>query len=734
MPMVPTFQGGLPREVASGNSGRGIVNVPRPTMDYGRVLQRALEPLNQTATTVSKALEIEANRNVKAESDEAETRFMDAVNNRLYNPDSGYFNNQGKSAVDLYDATMQGLQKDADDIVGSLSPWAQEAIRTRIGERLRSAQLKTTQWNNSQRNVWHIGSSKARIDKLVESAGQNYGDADYLGSTLASLDQEVDYLANLQGFGAEQRAALKQGYYDMAVAQRYSSWSNDDPVGAMADFQVNRDSLSNDVRERIGGDLWRQSKPELAAMVADMIGPTMLDKRDFVREMMAGKRFGVPVVDNLTRAQKIDLYSAAYSYAAQQRSNNRAELRRAEENSLALAATEGFDPNPLAKESFVAAYGEKEGAARFDDYSDNLRTREEVYRFGGLTNGEIVASVESLRPFRGSENYATEAKNYELAQKAARTVIKSRREDPIASAFEDSKYGISEITDWGANDVAVKLQARLPVYDQIAGDYQTPKTLLSKGEAESLTEHFNSLEPNEQVKFLATVAGPLSGSGVLSVLGTQIKPKDSRIGTALFVADGNLENGAKYLRGRQYVDEKRVALPTKGEGSQEDFGRILGDEEGTVGITNSSAVRSTMVDAAQGLWAYEQIVGEGATSEDVVTAAFGEIADYNGKKIFLPKRPSGAAYTTGTVSGWFSRDFFDLVDDKIKRMEKDKTVLKTMYGEVEARDFAPKIRGMQLESVDDGLYRIIDPELGYVRNADDTPYVLDLNPVQVNSK
>ena len=734
MPMVPTFQGGVPQVRDNGGSGVTPIQQPRVGFSYDRLMQEVSRPAAEWANSLTEALRINHARTVKAESDDAEMQFMDAVNKRLYDPDAGYFNNQGKNAVDAFKGTVEGLQQDADAIVGNLSPQAREAVGSRIADRLRSAQLRATQWHNGQEQAWQVGSSKARIEKLVESAGQNYADADYLGATLASLDQEVDYLANLQGFGAEQRTALKQGYYDMAVAQRYTAWAQDAPVQAMADFQSNRDSISNDIRARIDADLWRQAKPELAVMVSDVMGPDILDKKDYVRELMGGKTFGVPVIDNLSRAQKIDLFSAAYANSAKVRANTQAELNRAEENSLALAATQGIDPNPLSKDVYVAAYGEKEGALRFDDYQDNLRTREEVFTFNGLSNSDIAASLETLKPFRGSPNYAVEAKNYQAAVKAAGIVLKTRQDDPVGFALQDSKYGISEITDWSANDVAGKLQARLPVYEQIAGDYQTPKMLLSKGEADALSEHFNSLEPNEQIKFLATVAGPLSGLGVLSVLGTQIKPKDSRIGTALFVADGNVENGAKYLRGRQYVDEKRLALPTKGEGSQEDFGRIFGDEEGTAGITSSSAVRTTMVDAAQGLWAYEQIAGEGASSEDVVSSAFGEIADFNGKKIFLPKRPSGAAYTTGTVSGWFSRDFFDLVDDKIKRMGKDKTVLKTMYGEVEAKYFAPKIRGMQLESIGDGLYRILDPELGYVRNADDTPYVLDLNPVQVNSK
>lgn len=734
MPMVPTFQGGVPQVRDNGGSAVTPIQQPRVGFNYDKLMQDVSRPASEWANSLTEALRINHARTVKAESDDAEMQFMDAVNKRLYDPEGGYFTQQGKNAVDTFKGTIEGLQQDADTIVGALTPQAREAVGSRIADRLRSAQLRATHWRNGQEQAWQVGSSKARIEKLVESAGQNYADADYLGATLASLDQEVDYLANLQGFGAEQRTALKQGYYDMAVAQRYTAWAQDAPVQAMADFQSNRDSISNDIRARIDSDLWRQAKPELAVMVSDVMGPDILDKKDYVRELMSGKTFGVPVIDNLSRAQKIDLFSAAYANSAKARANAQAELNRAEENSLALAATQGIDPNPLSKDVYVAAYGEKEGALRFDDYQDNLRTREEVFTFNGLSNADIEASLETLKPFRGSPNYAVEAKNYQAAVKAAGIVLKTRQNDPVGFALQDSKYGISEITDWGANDVAGKLQARLPVYEQIAGDYQTPKMLLSKGEADALSEHFNSLEPNEQIKFLAAVAGPLSGSGVLSVLGTQIKPKDSRIGTALFVADGNVENGAKYLRGRQYVDEKRIALPTKGEGSQEDFGRIFGDEEGTAGITNSSAVRSTMVDAAQGLWAYEQVAGEGATSEDVVSSAFGEITDFNGKKIFLPKRPSGVAYTTGTVNGWFSRDFFDLIDDKIKRMEKDKTVLKTTYGEVEAKYFAPKLKGMQLESIGDGLYRILDPELGYVRNADNTPYVLDLNPVQVNSK
>lgn len=739
MPMVPMFQGGMPREVSSGNAGQGVVNAPRPTMDYSRVLQRALEPLDQVANTVSKALEIEANRNIKAESDEAETRFMDAVNERLYNPDSGYFNNQGKNAVDQYDATMQGLKKDADDIMGSLSPWAQDAVRSRIGERLRNAQLKTTQWSNSQRNAWHIGSSKARIDKLVESAGQNYGDADYLGSTLASIDQEVDYLANLQGFGSEQRTALKQGYYDMAVAQRYSSWASDDPVGAMADFQTNRDSLSNDVRERISGDLWRQSKPELAAMVADMIGPTMLDKRDFVREMMAGKQFGVPVIDNLTRSQKIELYSSAYAYAAQKRSGNQADLRRAEKNSLALAATEGFDPNPLSKELFVAAYGEKEGALRFDDYSDNLRTREEVYKYGGLTNDEIAASVESLRPFRGSDNYATEAKNHELAQKAARTVLKARREDPIAAAMMDPKYGISEITDWSQERVFKDLMDRVPLAQQIEERWKTEPSLLTKDELDDLSRHFDLLDASGQSDFAAqlyrALKVPVSDEEGVTVddsgIGTLVSQlsgnkASKKLATALMLmSDSAPAFGKAYLLGKQLLAEGNAQVNEKYGGDIAWFNEKIGTNAESAGVFDETVDADLARDAFMGVFAFQQ--QDGGTREETLESVFGNIIDYNGKKIILPRRKTNNKAYSGDAFWWFTRDFNDLMDASVKRIGKEKGYVVFEGYRQNMETFARLIKNRQLQTVGNGRYLVkSQDQSGYARNVDGSYFVLDV--------
>lgn len=140
MPMVPMYQGGVPSVVDSGQTGRQVAQLPNQTINYAKLMQDAQQPLQDFANNAGKALQTIAARNIKAESDEAEMKYMEAVQSRLYDPEAGYFNQKGKNAVDAYDGAMQGLKKDADDILGSLSPWAREAVQSRIQDRLRSAQ------------------------------------------------------------------------------------------------------------------------------------------------------------------------------------------------------------------------------------------------------------------------------------------------------------------------------------------------------------------------------------------------------------------------------------------------------------------------------------------------------------------------------------------------------------------------------------------------------------------
>ncbi|WP_295491110.1 hypothetical protein, partial [uncultured Sutterella sp.] len=135
---------------------------------------------------------------------------------------------------------------------------------------------------------------------------------------MASIDQEIAYQQKILGFGPERAKQLRQAHYDDFRAHQYQQWAQDNPVQALTDFQNNRGSISGDVAIKIGAQLWQRAKQPLAMMLAGSVGETMLNKKDFIKESLKpGHRTGIPAIDELNQAQKVELFSAAYSYAAQ---------------------------------------------------------------------------------------------------------------------------------------------------------------------------------------------------------------------------------------------------------------------------------------------------------------------------------------------------------------------------------------------------------------------------------
>ena len=174
MPMVPTFQGGIPQVPDSGRTGRMVIDAPRPTVDYESTFQAAIRPLAYGAQAVGKILETEHARSVKAESDEAETKFMQVVQNALYAPETGYMAQREKNAVDAFTPTVEWIQKGAQGILDKLTPDVRAAVESRIQDRFQTARGQMMRWNQAQTDQWHLTSSQSRQKALMDDAAQHY--------------------------------------------------------------------------------------------------------------------------------------------------------------------------------------------------------------------------------------------------------------------------------------------------------------------------------------------------------------------------------------------------------------------------------------------------------------------------------------------------------------------------------------------------------------------------------
>ena len=858
MPIVPIFQGGVP-QVGASRTPTTPLRVPSPSVDYARVMQAALEPLKVGVDAAAKLQRQEEARQIKALSDEAETAYMNSVNARMIDPETGYLNQRGKTASENYKATVDGLRGDADKIIGGLAPYVRQAVESRIEDRFLAAQSQAMRWNAQQTQAWHLESSQARIDALTNDAAQHYGDENYLAKSWLSLAQEVEYQGRLRGWDADTQKQQMAAHYDAFMANRFSTWALDDAVGAFEAAQSEREHMSADVWGKLDAGLWNSSKSVLAYRLAqaapfirrsqeryeqpdfsdrfntklsdedeeafqawakenhrekdvydyDLRGawkelqsgsmsedqrghlgdkykkpnhPTFSSESiysngdggrwsvdasganvftpgrklseaeaDYLREYFARvepgvvlnlsgridrssasdatldptKPTGIPAIDGLSFSRKLELFSSAKGFMQRSSAERKSSLKREVANSLQLASQEGADPNPLSRDQFVEAYGEEDGDLRYRDYVSDLGMREKVYSFTGLSNADIAASLEAMRPQRGSETYATESENFERAQRAAQIIFESRGKDPVGAALQDPKYGFSPITDWTNASVGQELARRQAEVEQVAADYGTVPALLSDDEAASFVQTLDSQDPDKQAQTLESIAKSLGDDGAISTLGAQLGKKNARYATACFLMSENSALGPMYLKGRQFMEEKRVQAPANGEGSLGGFYEILGDEEGTLGVTSDRRVLSTLADASQGLWAYGQVQsGAGLdTAEAAVQQAVGRVESWNGKKIIMPKRGSGRSYE---ASSWLAYDFEDLITATQKRLSSQKGKVVVEGYEMPMSTFASRLPGLQLQSVGDGTYFVLDGKTGYVLNRDGTPYVLNV--------
>lgn len=733
MPQVPEYQSFIPRVPVNVGGGMRI-QAPRPTIDYERTMQLAMEPIRQGVGWVEKLAEQDRARTIKAQSDEVEAQYMQDVNRRMYDPDGGFLSQQGKNAVDAYQGTMEGLESDMEERLGSLPPLVRDAVASRLNDRRVSAQTTAMRWQSQQKQQWYVSSSKARASAIIDDAAGHYADADYLAKSLGSLHQEVDYQSSLQGWGDDVKAAQLKAQRDLFEASRFGAWANDSPADAFSALPSIRGQVSEDVYHKLDASLWAQSKGTLALQLAGRV-PPLRSRADIAKRVLdPSVRTGIPLIDGLSPARKAELYSTAWSYMERERAQRSGSLQRAIQNSYALAASEGVDPEPLSRDQFIEAYGEDQGALAWDDYQDTLSATENEFKFSRLPNSGISAVLDSMRPQRGSPNYAIELKLYQAAAKSAAKIIEDRKDDPIGAALDDDGYGLTPISDWSQTGLVVQeLQKRSQASGLIQADYQSPAALLSKDELTAFQSVFEKKNPDEQDEMIAGITRSIKDSRSLGILASQLSDKTPVASTALFIAsDGDAAIAQQYLRGKQYLKEKRASVPASGAGTQTvaaAYAALGGDEaENVKPVSDDPAITARLADAAVGLMAYGQVNDTQAVDpqEAVERVMGGQVFEWNGRMIVGPKKVTGESYSG---SSWIDTDFEDLVNSAAATLSKSGTgYVIASPGRIKVKDFAANLSKMELYTVGNGRYYVVDPRYGFVLRDDGTRFVFDVNP------
>lgn len=277
MPIVPKYENNVPGVVESGRGFGAPADNVRPSFDYESVMNRALQPWSQLANSAVKIEAYHRDTVVKARADEQLDAYNKEVQTTLYDPEKGYFSQQGKNAVTSWDQAQSDLQSIYDKHLGQIDdPDVREAFKSNALQRLNSVRQKTVVYRNEQNIRWRAQTSKDHADNLVEEFALG-GFSPDSQRTMASLMNEIEYQGRMQGWDEETLKRQKTAYQSLAYASAYSNMALSDPIGALRHFQTDGSKqMSTDVGRRTYQMLFHRAAPQLVELSQRYGGATAL--------------------------------------------------------------------------------------------------------------------------------------------------------------------------------------------------------------------------------------------------------------------------------------------------------------------------------------------------------------------------------------------------------------------------------------------------------------------------
>lgn len=731
MPMIPIFQGNIPRVRDTGGSGMVPAQVITPRTDYAAVMREAMKPINDTANAVSEALKINHARTVKAESDDAVNMVIQTINTYMNDPENGYMTKRGKNAMDGFQPTVEKMQADIQKIVGQLQPATRQAIESRINDRMVSAIGLAQRWNTQQTQKYHLDSSRARVETLLDDAANHYADPSYLAKTWGSIEAELEYqTADFSGMPPEAAKQMKDQTFALFQSKRFSAWAQDDAVTAFAAFRNEKKNIDPDIAQKIENSLFGQSRDLLAYGLANAPLKYGEDGKLVNAKWMDDPRAktGDAFIDSLPPDQHLSVVAKAMSLRRSMTGELRNSMVLETANSLARVLTTGKDDDPLTIGQFVEVYGPKEGQKNYDQYMMDFDYNQTMYDFKRTSNEDMRTILKGQKPSPQSDNYAREYKYWEGKVKAAAEIQKQRAADPVGYAIENELYGYQPLNFSNNAELENQLKLRAANINNLKNEWGVPDSIMSKAEATQLVGVLEQADIDTKLDLLRRISNS-TGSDGIRALSEQLKSGNVKYAMAVsgmedYDQSGTVSVGEMYLRGKDAIEQKRVKVDTAAQiGLEASIYNTLGDEEGAEAVFTSPQAMSATAELVKGVYGYQAL--NGGNAQDALEQSVGVIYIHNGKKIVLPKNVRGF-----TLMG---DDFDDLVIKKADEIRKGKKNFYAAGYSLTPAEFADLLPQMKLQTYsrqgDSMLYQVLFNG-DAVRGADGEVFLLSVGGEQ----
>ena len=216
-------------------------------------------------------------------AEEALVRFERDKNDLFFNPDSGYFNTQGRNAYDNSASASQAIDDLKTKYGETLGQQAKLMFDGAADQHITRSQLDITKHSAKGLKTWEIATIEAQVENSVENASLYWNDPDRLRVQNVVGEQAVLDSAHMTGIGPEATAERLQTFRSSFARSTVEAATQSSAAEGKVALDEYGDRLEGPDKVKMEGAIERKAKIEKTqsdAQSAVLTATRLVDQHD----------------------------------------------------------------------------------------------------------------------------------------------------------------------------------------------------------------------------------------------------------------------------------------------------------------------------------------------------------------------------------------------------------------------------------------------------------------------
>ena len=401
--------------------------------------------IGQGLDVLSQVLRQDQIRNNQTAVMGADTQREQWANTRLYDPETGAFNKEGKNALGVTNDVLSDFDKQTAQIGGTLTGRDQQLAFQRSSQQQRVAlQGQLSRFEFEQRSKYEDQTANARVSTAVQTGALNYNDPTILGQSRQAIASTLSQQQQSKG-------------WDDTELQAQQNKSFSELHGAVIERMIADDKLSM-ARTYLGA-----SKPELTAQ----------DQLKFTR-----------AIDTAEREKRNEMAAAVRQQVEDLSASYKAGLPVPSSQELPLSTLELVFPG--------------KGAEIYQNLQADKRMGFDLKDLNQQSPDQVVKVLSKYIATQGGAGAAGAIQRQNDVERAAAASMKARTENPAQFAI-DNNLGYKPLPQ-DAQGITRELQNREAVQRQASQQVGVGVPMLTPAEAKGIGGKLNQADPQTAVQ------------------------------------------------------------------------------------------------------------------------------------------------------------------------------------------------------------------------------------------